>query len=180
MFWDQAYHVVTSFLPQALSALALLSLVAFIAGVASMGMALSLKKRYRKLMLGRCGVDLEELLNHYGGIVAGCLEQQRQTELRVKTVEQKLQRSLAGIGLVRYNAFRDTGSDLSFSLALLDYNLDGVVITSIYGREESRCYGKPVSGGESIHHLSDEERQALAEARQKVQFQKKGRPKRSR
>ena len=75
---------------------------------------------------------------------------------------------MAGVGLVRYNAFRETGSDLSFSLALLDRNFDGMVLTSLFGREESRCYGKPVKGGQSTHLLSEEEMQALNEARKQL------------
>ena len=58
--------------------------------------------------------------------------------------------------------------DLSFSLALLDRNLNGVILTSLFGREESRCYGKPVKQGQSSHYLSDEENQALEEARRQI------------
>ena len=69
----------------------------------------------------------------------------------------------------RYNAFRETGSDLSFSLALLDRDLDGIVLTSLFGREESRCYGKPVKQGKSSYFLSEEEVQALDEARRQLE-----------
>jgi hypothetical protein len=66
--------------------------------------------------------------------------------------------------LVRYDAFEDMGGRLSFSAALLDDHGDGLVITSINGRTETRTYAKPVSALASEHNLSDEEREAIAGA----------------
>ena len=66
--------------------------------------------------------------------------------------------------LVRYDAFDDMGGRLSFSAALLDDHGDGVVITSINGRTETRTYAKPVRNLESDHNLSEEERAAIAGA----------------
>jgi uncharacterized protein YlxW (UPF0749 family) len=68
------------------------------------------------------------------------------------------------VGVVRYDAFEDMGGRLSFSAALLDGHGDGVVITSINGRQDTRCYAKQVRNGTSTHNLSDEERQAIREA----------------
>jgi Protein of unknown function (DUF4446) len=72
--------------------------------------------------------------------------------------------SIRQVGLVRFDAFEDMGGRLSFSAALLDGHGDGVVITSINGRQDTRCYAKRVLGGASAHNLSDEERQAIHEA----------------
>ncbi|HET7482114.1 MAG TPA: DUF4446 family protein [Actinomycetota bacterium] len=66
--------------------------------------------------------------------------------------------------MVRYDAFEDMGGRLSFSAALLDDHGDGVVITSINGRTETRTYAKPVQGLTSDHNLSEEEREAIAGA----------------
>jgi len=68
------------------------------------------------------------------------------------------------VGVVRFDAFEDMGGRLSFSAALLDGHGDGVVITSINGRQDTRCYAKQVQSWTSIHNLSDEERQAIKEA----------------
>jgi hypothetical protein len=70
------------------------------------------------------------------------------------------------VGLVRFDAFEDMGGRLSFSAAFLDGRGDGVVITSINGRQDTRCYAKRVQNGTSIHNLSDEERQAIREAQE--------------
>lgn len=72
--------------------------------------------------------------------------------------------ALQRFNLVRYDAFEDMGGRLSFSAALLDDHGDGIVITSINGRTETRTYAKPVSGLSSEHNLSDEEREAIAGA----------------
>jgi len=71
------------------------------------------------------------------------------------------------VGIVRFNAFDNTGSDLSFAVALLDAAKNGFVLSGIYGREESRVYAKPVLQGESTYTLTKEEKQALEAAGKK-------------
>jgi Protein of unknown function (DUF4446) len=80
--------------------------------------------------------------------------------------EESLLRKVAlqRFGLVRYDAFDDMGGRMSFSAALLDDNGDGVIISSINGRTETRTYAKLVRGLTSESNLSDEEREAMAMA----------------
>ncbi len=80
-------------------------------------------------------------------------------------VADALPRSIQGVGVVRYNPFPDMGSNMSFSLALLDGHANGVVVSVLTNRDSSRVYGKAVERGSSSYPLSDEERQALALAR---------------
>ena len=68
---------------------------------------------------------------------------------------------LQKVGIVRFNPFKDTGSNQSFSLALLDEKNDGVVITSLYMKEENRVFAKPVKGGKSEFLLTEEEKKAI-------------------
>ena len=76
------------------------------------------------------------------------------------------------VGLIRYDAFEDVGGRLSFSCALLDERGNGVVVTSINGRQDTRVYAKPITEGKSSYNLSVEEeeaiRQALARPREAV------------
>ena len=65
------------------------------------------------------------------------------------------------VGVVRFDAFEDMGGRLSFSAALLDGNGDGLIITSINGRQDTRTYAKRVRNGTSSRNLSDEERHAI-------------------
>ena len=77
---------------------------------------------------------------------------------------QRMRASVQRVGLIRYDAFEDVGGRLSFSCALLDAGGNGVVITSINGRQDTRVYSKPVRGGQSEYNLSEEEEEAIREA----------------
>ncbi len=82
---------------------------------------------------------------------------------------EKLQKisdiSITKVGVVRFNPFKDTGGDQSFAVALLDSNNNGLVISSLYSREGTRIYTKPIEAGKSIgYNLSDEEQQAINKA----------------
>ena len=84
---------------------------------------------------------------------------------RLVGLERTLKRDLHRVGFLRYNSFSDVGSDLSFTLALLNENGDGVVFTSIYSREETRTYGKSVRKFVPQQGASKEEQSAIAMAR---------------
>jgi Protein of unknown function (DUF4446) len=73
--------------------------------------------------------------------------------------------ALRHVAVVRYDAFGDMGGHLSWSLALLDDGGDGVVVTSIHGRSDSRTYAKNVSGWQATQQLSPEEEEAISFAR---------------
>jgi len=76
-----------------------------------------------------------------------------------------LAQALRHVAVVRYDAFGDMGGRLSFSAALVDDHGDGLVLSSIHARGESRTYAKGVVGGASDATLTPEEQQALASAR---------------
>ena len=71
---------------------------------------------------------------------------------------------LRNVALVRYDAFSELSGRLSFSLALLDEQGDGVTISALAGRSDTRVYAKGVSGGKGEHELSPEEQQAVSSA----------------
>jgi uncharacterized protein DUF4446 len=79
-------------------------------------------------------------------------------------LRQRVSNLVGTVGLTRYDAFPDAGGHLSYSAAFLDEAGDGVVLSAINGRSETRSYAKPVRGGRSDHNLSDEERTAIAMA----------------
>ncbi len=80
---------------------------------------------------------------------------------RVEELAGALQGAVQRVGVVRYDAFPDMGGKLSFSAAFLNARGDGVVLSSISGRQETRTYAKPVKGGRSPHNLSEEEEEAI-------------------
>ncbi|MBA3691037.1 MAG: DUF4446 family protein [Actinobacteria bacterium] len=81
-----------------------------------------------------------------------------------KRQEALISSTVRHVGLLRYDAFEDVGGRLSFSCALLDDHGDGVVLTSINGRQETRVYAKPVTQGVSSYNLSTEEQEAIRQA----------------
>ncbi|KRB46076.1 hypothetical protein ASD90_10095 [Terrabacter sp. Root181] len=88
------------------------------------------------------------------------------TRLRdhVASAEDDVRQSLRNVAVVRYDAFGDMGGRLSFSAAIVDDLGDGIVISSIHARGESRTYAKGIVGGKSSITLTPEEQQALASA----------------
>jgi len=82
----------------------------------------------------------------------------------LKNLKEEGKFSIQKVGIVRFNPFSEVGGNQSFSIALLDGNNDGVVITSIYARDGNRVYGKSVKSGLSKYSLSQEEKLAIEKA----------------
>lgn len=116
------------------------------------------------------GNSLDKLLGEYSSEVKKVSASLVQNEKRIQHTEIKLRSSVDRAELVRFNAFDNMGSDLSFSLALLNQEGNGVVLSSINSREESRVYAKPIVKGESTYHLSEEERQVIKKAKDTVKI----------
>ncbi|MDU4961301.1 MAG: DUF4446 family protein [Sporomusaceae bacterium] len=124
-----------------------------------------LERLYRQMMEGTTGTSLETMLLTHNHDVSAALAAVDRLQGETQRLGQVLQSCIQKVGLVRYNAFEDTGSDLSFSLAVLDGNDNGIVLSSLYGRSESRIYAKPVTQLQSRYPLSTEEQQAIKRAK---------------
>lgn len=124
-----------------------------------------ISKKYTEFMkkLGN-GKNIEEDLENYMYRVERVEKQNAEILNYIKNVDNDLNKCIQKIGIVRYNAFQDTGSDLSFALALLDEKNNGVVLNGIYSREMSNIYAKPVENGESKYTISEEENLAIEKA----------------
>ncbi len=83
----------------------------------------------------------------------------------VAALQEEQTQALRHLAVIRYDAFPDTGGQLSWSLALLDDTGSGVVVSSIQGRNESRTYAKSVRDWSSEAQLSPEEHDAISHAR---------------
>lgn len=120
-----------------------------------------LNKKYKKFMRGTTGKNIEAvLLENLENLSANDEKFEavhKQQELLLEQLESCIQKH----GVIRYNAFNDTGSDLSYSIALLNNYNSGVVFTGIYGRNEFIGYAKPVENGVSSYPLSVEEQMAI-------------------
>jgi len=145
-------------------ALAIVAGVALVALIVTFWVAIRLRKVRREYLVLRGEGGEIDLLRAVGrtrkqldvldGRVEDLAAQQEQASAAGRFALQRFH-------MVRYDAFEDMGGRLSFSAALLDDHGDGVVITSINGRTETRTYAKPITNMKSEHNLSDEERAAI-------------------
>ena len=126
---------------------------------------IKLKNKYNKFMkkIGN-GKNIEEDLENYMYRVERVERQNAEIISYCKNLDDEVAKCIQKVGIVRYSAFKDTGSDLSFAVAMLDENNDGVVFNGIYSREMSNIYAKPVKNGNSEYTLSEEEKEAIRRA----------------
>lgn len=135
-----------------------------------------LSKKYLSFMkkLGN-GNNLDEMLKKYLEDVKNVKQDNSEIKAYYTKLDNDINASIQKIGLVRYNAFKDVGSDLSFAVALLDRENNGIVFNGIYGSESSNIYAKPIKNGESSYQLSEEEKYAIDIAEQNKNFAAKRR-----
>ena len=124
-----------------------------------------LKNEYSEFMkkLGN-GKNIDENLKVYMDRVQKVEDLNKEIIQYCERLDKTVDTCIQKIGIVRYNAFKDTGSDLSFALALLDEDNTGVVMNGIYSREMSNIYAKPVEKGKSSYTISAEEKLAIDRA----------------
>ena len=124
-----------------------------------------INKRYNEFIkkIGNSG-NIEEDLKKYMDRVEKIERQNAELVRACDILDNNLKSCIQKTGMVRYNAFRDTGSELSFALALLDREDNGIVLNGIYSREMSNIYAKPVKNGIATYKVSEEEERAIAKA----------------
>lgn len=124
-----------------------------------------IKKNQQQLFSGKNGIDLEKtILGHAKNIKELDKDIQDLFEISNK-IHNLAKKSVHKIGIVRFNPFKDLGGDQSFSVALLDGENSGVVISALHTREGNRVYSKPVEKGKAVRYpLTDEEQEAIKKA----------------
>lgn len=145
-----------------------LNIILLIAFIIVLIKLFTINKKYKDFMqkLGK-GKNIEEDLENYMYRVERVEKQNAEIKNIIQKLDKDFEKSIQKIGIVRYNAYKDTGSDLSFTLAMLDKNNNGVVLNGIYSRETSNIYAKPVENGKSSYILSEEEQEAIRRAIEK-------------
>ena len=139
-------------------------------GLSSLYLAVRLHRLnllYKKMMQGATGESMETMLLSRIRDIEELKQAAGKLDSECTRLDTESRRHIQKVGVVRFNAFDNTGGDLSFSLALLDAADSGFVLSGIYGREDSRVYAKPVAKGESTYLLTKEEKLALEDARKK-------------
>lgn len=125
----------------------------------------SLKSLYQKMMRGEeSGQSMEQMLLSHIEETRRVVEENEKLRQENARIDALLQTAITRVGIVRFSAFQDMGSDLSYAVALLDAKNNGVVLSSIFAREDSRSYVKPIEDGRSSYTMTAEEQQAVKDA----------------
>ena len=127
-----------------------------------------MKRRYKKMMTGVDGANLERMLVSHIDEVTNVIDEQKKLNNDIRRIDELLSKALTRVGIMRFAAFDNTGSDLSYAIAMLDSKNNGVVVSAICGRDSVRTYAKPIDGGTCDEYkLTHEEEKAVKEAMNK-------------
>ncbi len=138
----------------------------FLLSIGWLIMSLRLRRLSRQMSALSRGVEgrnLEELLVGHMDTVAETVRRMDVLEQAVAVLQAQIPGCLQRVNMVRYDAFDDVGGEMSFSLAMLNATGDGIVLTSVYSRNDVRVYAKSVRNGRASHALSREEERVLRE-----------------
>jgi len=125
----------------------------------------TMEQRYQKVLTLADDADEATIMQFLARLndQAGRLEQAEEVLARLSDV---LPHTIQGYGVVRYSAFENVGGDQSFSMALVDKHGNGVMLSGLHARDDTRVYAKRLTEWHSSYSLSAEEQQALGQARQ--------------
>lgn len=141
--------------------LAFLVVVQFISIASLSGRVAKATRMLRSLFSGPEGADLEAILKNCMAQSEAAVAKGDELDKRLDNLAYTVRGCIQHFGLVRYDAFGDVSGQQSFSLAVLDADRNGAVISGLFSRADSRCYGKAVVGGTPEQSLTDEEQRAL-------------------
>lgn len=146
--------------------LAIVCVVLVILVIVLLVMVGKLKGRYRLFMQGQNGKSLEEAFQRKFENMDFINDELKKIDGHLKGIDENLLKTYQKIGIVKYDAFKEIGGTLSFVLVLLTKENDGFILNSMHSNSEG-CYTyiKEVKGGEVFVALSEEERQALENAK---------------
>ena len=149
-----------------------LLVVALVAAVVLLGLWVAwlqrseavLRRRLRRVLPEGESGGIDEILDRQLKSVESLNERVDALNKLHHELEHLSQRTIQKVAVIRYNPFSDTGGDQSFAIALLDSLGNGVVVSSLHSRTDTRVFAKPVQSGRSKFQLSDEEQDAIRKA----------------
>ncbi|MDB4939760.1 MAG: hypothetical protein JWO40_185 [Candidatus Doudnabacteria bacterium] len=143
----------------------ILSIFAALIAIVAIAKLTKFSKVSKTFFEGKQAASLEDFIINQSKKINELAAQANYIEQAIKDLREIQKDSIQKIGLVRYNPFADNGGNLSFSMALLDAKNNGVVITSMHGREQNRIYSKPIIQGKSEFTLTTEEEKAITSSK---------------
>ncbi|MEK8128950.1 DUF4446 family protein [Paenibacillus filicis] len=121
----------------------------------------NVKKRHAALLNGTTGMNIEEVVIQLQEQFNTLKARSDQADQGIQFIREDMTRMKSRVGVYRFNAFAESGSDLSFAVALVDDEGTGVVLSGIHNREQTYVYAKPLEKGQSKYTLSPEEKEAV-------------------
>lgn len=121
--------------------------------------------RVTKLLQGKNASNLEDSFNYISEEIKRMNENEALTEKALNNLNTRLKKSLTGFKTVRFNPFPEQGGNQSFAIAVINEEGDGFILSSLYSREKTSVFAKPIKAGKSTIALTEEEAKALAEAK---------------
>ena len=123
-----------------------------------------LRRRLRRVLPEGESGGIDEILDRQLKRIDSLTERVEALNKLHHELENLTQRTIQKVAVIRYNPFSDTGGDQSFAIAILDSLGNGVVVSSLHSRTDTRVFAKPVQSGRSRFQLSDEEQDAIKKA----------------
>ena len=142
------------------------TLIMFIMLMVNMAQISGLKKRYKTFMSGKDAKSLEDAFVEKLEQMDNLIKVSNVNAQNIDILSKKVRQTFQKVGLVKYDAFNEMGGKLSFSLALLNENEDGIILNAVHSREGCYTYMKDIIAGNAVVNLSEEEKAALESAKQ--------------
>jgi len=127
-----------------------------------------LERRLKKLLAGKNAENLEDTISNNVSTIQKMDKRILLIAQEIDNINQRLAKAIQKVHTVRFNPFKDQGSNQSFATSFLDEKNNGVVISSLYSRDKVSIYAKPVINSKSEYELSEEEKESIARAEQVI------------
>ncbi|HOO48193.1 MAG TPA: DUF4446 family protein [Candidatus Paceibacterota bacterium] len=117
--------------------------------------------RLKRIFSGFKAKNMENLIAELTKKTKELEEERKKTELQITSIDKKLAQSIRNIETVRFNPFPEVGGNQSFAMSLLNDEGNGVVVSSLYSRDRTSLFAKPIKAGQSEFELTKEEKSVL-------------------
>ena len=144
--------------------LVILVVLLLILAIITMTKLRRLDRKYDYFMRGKDAETLEEIIMDEIDELRDLRAEDRSNKDSIRTLNRNFRASFQKYGIVKYNAFKGMGGNLSFALAVLDYTNSGFVMNCVHSREGCYLYIKEVDMGQTDIVLGNEEQEALEQA----------------
>lgn len=149
----------------------ILFLILLIMQIRLMGKFKKLYRTYDRFMRGKDMESMEETVLAQFERIEALEKSNEEKDRQIESIFENLQHVYQKTGLIKYDAFREMSGKLSYAVALLDKEDNGILVNSMYSREGCYSYVKTISGGKCSIEMSEEEQKALKIAVNKEKFE---------